>query len=303
MLDSSSLKNDINRKLLIHQQTININDKLSKKDCEKDRLMLPLSVPHCTSIHADIFSNMCKNIFDEEAVVSNPWVPERLLNNSGGMSGIYPIWNILEKRKELRCPVYEKGRELFDMINYSSSNKDLFLFLIEMAKGIQQIGNCGYVHRDIKPDNFVMLEDGRVQLLDFDGLVLDGTTPTVARGTLDYIAPEGWMAVEITKAADVYSLGAWMYYQYNPATFIEISKKFKNNYTSIAKNKYTSATTRCDEFITRIGTLKVYGLNDEYQEVARKLILRMVDVNPVERPKIEEVIENMENWKEYVYET
>jgi serine/threonine protein kinase len=88
---------------------------------------------------------------------------------------------------------------------------EIMQYGLQIAEGLAYAHGHGLVHGDVKPENVVFAEDGRLKIVDF-GLarVHDGRTVTVdgkISGTLIYMAPEclhGWPADCRT---DIFSLG------------------------------------------------------------------------------------------------
>jgi serine/threonine-protein kinase len=79
--------------------------------------------------------------------------------------------------------------------------------------GLGAIHQAGIVHRDVKPDNMLRMEDGRLALSDF-GLATDLPTAaavTVMVGTPHYMAPEVRAGEPATARSDVWSLGVVLY--------------------------------------------------------------------------------------------
>ena len=86
-----------------------------------------------------------------------------------------------------------------------------------MARAVHHAHDRGLLHRDIKPGNILMDPGGKLYLTDF-GLAsrMDGnpfSRSGAALGTVGYMAPEqlGGKRGEITRATDVYGLGAVLY--------------------------------------------------------------------------------------------
>lgn len=91
--------------------------------------------------------------------------------------------------------------------------------IAQAAQGLEHAHEKGMIHRDIKPGNILVTNDGRVKVSDL-GLVgyfnePEDSLPTAGKivGTADYLSPEQISTPDkVTPASDIYSLGCTLYY-------------------------------------------------------------------------------------------
>ncbi|WP_279538335.1 serine/threonine-protein kinase [Labedaea rhizosphaerae] len=84
-----------------------------------------------------------------------------------------------------------------------------------VAAGLEAAHKAGITHRDVKPGNVLVAEDGRVKLTDF-GIARNVSERTMTRtgimlGSPAYISPEVASGGEVTPAADLWGLGATLF--------------------------------------------------------------------------------------------
>ncbi|MDA2803998.1 serine/threonine protein kinase [Nocardiopsis suaedae] len=90
---------------------------------------------------------------------------------------------------------------------------DLERLAVHTATALVAIHAAGVVHRDFKPDNILLAEDGP-RVIDFGvaRLAEAGAASTAAVGTVGYMAPEQLQGSRIDDRADVFAWGATMVY-------------------------------------------------------------------------------------------
>jgi serine/threonine-protein kinase len=89
---------------------------------------------------------------------------------------------------------------------------DLLLIFRMVSEGLNGMHTQGYVHCDIKPNNIIIAENGAIRLIDLGQSCRFGTVKRRIQGTPDYIAPEQVKRKPMTRATDVFNLGATLYW-------------------------------------------------------------------------------------------
>jgi serine/threonine-protein kinase len=112
---------------------------------------------------------------------------------------------------------YVKGETLKQRISRIGAldAQEAIAYAIEVARGLSVAHARQMVHRDIKPQNVLIDEEGHAKLTDFGisrQLEQQGMTATGrVLGTTDYVAPEQAMGHGVDQRSDIYSLGVVLY--------------------------------------------------------------------------------------------
>ncbi len=108
-----------------------------------------------------------------------------------------------------------KGHTLRDVIRSKGALPPrLALALIDpVVQGLGAAHAAGLIHRDVKPENVLIADDGRIKIGDF-GLARAVTTSTSTGtliGTVGYLSPELVLGKQADTRSDIYSVGIMLY--------------------------------------------------------------------------------------------
>jgi eukaryotic-like serine/threonine-protein kinase len=89
-------------------------------------------------------------------------------------------------------------------------------FALHICGALQVVHAAGLIHRDLKPPNVMLREDGEIVLIDFGiakGAQLGGrsTAVGVLRGSPYYMSPEQAQGIPLDARSDLYSVGVMLY--------------------------------------------------------------------------------------------
>jgi tetratricopeptide (TPR) repeat protein/predicted Ser/Thr protein kinase len=111
---------------------------------------------------------------------------------------------------------YVEGENLHDKLkrNGSFAWKHTLELLDQLATALEHAHTYGVVHRDIKPQNMMLNENGLLKILDF-GIARIPTLPSLTQsgfiGSPYYASPEQAMGEEVDIRSDIYSAGIVLY--------------------------------------------------------------------------------------------
>ncbi len=93
--------------------------------------------------------------------------------------------------------------------------RDCVHFTIQILRALQLAHDRGIVHRDIKPQNVMLLSDGSIKVMDF-GIArfsreVENTDSEKTMGSVHYVSPEQAAGKMTDERSDIYSVGVMMY--------------------------------------------------------------------------------------------
>ncbi|MBI5359294.1 MAG: serine/threonine protein kinase [Planctomycetes bacterium] len=128
----------------------------------------------------------------------------------GTLKGVFP-YLIME---------YVEGQSIQQLLDsIGPFPEDFALSVItQIAKALDYMESQNIIHRDIKPDNVLVLEDGTVKLIDLGfakpiGCSIEDVTENTTCGTPQYMSPEQSQGMkDLDVRSDIYSLGATLFH-------------------------------------------------------------------------------------------
>ena len=113
---------------------------------------------------------------------------------------------------------YVDGMTLREYLNERGgklTSRETVHFISQILKALDHAHRNGVVHRDIKPQNIMLLDNGQLRMMDFgiarisraENQLLSGKT----MGSVHYISPEQAKGDETDCTSDIYSVGVMMY--------------------------------------------------------------------------------------------
>jgi len=136
---------------------------------------------------------------------------------------------------------------------------DKLFYFRAMCRAVQRAHRNGVAHRDLKPDNFLIMSDGTLRLSDFGTARCIGERETallqeyaLPPGHLAYAAPEIWASLHdvqpaIAFLADIYALGAILFELFSG---MQLNVLVFDRETTVALNQAMNAVDRSSRIRT-----------------------------------------------------
>ena len=154
----------------------------------------------------------------------NPELVRRFKNESKAISllnhpNIVKVYDVsVNDQLQYIVMEYVDGMTLREYLNERGgklTSRETVHFISQILKALEHAHANGVVHRDIKPQNIMLLDNGQLRMMDFgiarisraENQLLSGKT----MGSVHYISPEQAKGDETDCTSDIYSVGVMMY--------------------------------------------------------------------------------------------
>lgn len=179
------------------------------------------------------------------------------------------LWIVMEYMGggDLACAIKLAKKE-----NRTFPERVIWVYLIQILRGLVSLNQFKIIHRDIKPANIFLTSDQKtVKLGDMNvSKVVENELTRTQIGTPSYLSPEIWEGKAYDARCDVYSLGCCMYEMgalklpFEAKSMDELKQKIRNNIIS--------------------------PLPVPYSEELKKVIFKCLAKNPTMRPTAEKLL-------------
>ena len=172
----------------------------------------------CHRLNRMVAVKVLKDEFSEDAEFKNRFQDESLSVAMMSHPNIVSVYDV-SKSDDIEYIVMEliDGITLKEYLQKKGhlTWQETVYFALQIAKALEHAHNRGIIHRDIKPQNIMVLRDGTVKVADFGIAHQVSKQQTYnkgeAIGSVHYISPEQAKGSRIDNRADIYSLGVVMY--------------------------------------------------------------------------------------------
>ncbi len=137
--------------------------------------------------------------------------------------------------------------------------RDCVHFTIQILRALQLAHDRGIVHRDIKPQNVMLLSDGSIKVMDF-GIARfsrsdSGQSDEKTMGSVHYVSPEQASGSRTDERSDIYSVGVMMYEMltgrkpFDGETAVEVALMHMNDQPKLPTEYVSGLYTGLEEII------------------------------------------------------
>lgn len=145
---------------------------------------------------------------------------------------------------------FSEGKRLDEIIesNEPISHKFILLWALQILSAEQRIYDCGYLYRDIKPQNIIIDPFGNVHLFDY-GLCLKIEDAAKSQGEMVdgspiYMPPERIIGAPENASGEIYSLGMVLFHALSGKTYYSATDAYRLAQKHVTSIRFANVASR-----------------------------------------------------------
>ncbi len=186
--------------------------------------------------------------------------------------GLVGFWTDFVHGKNLAAIVREQGR---------LGSREATLIGLDVTKALSAVHQAGLLHRDIKAENVMREDGGRILLVDFGLSILPDRNSNLA-GTPQYMAPELFNGAPASVATDLYSVGILLFHLVS-GQYPGSSLPGKASPTPYDGEGLTATLIDLPQSAPQIASRSLLDYRPDLPETYVSVVNRAIDPNPLRR--------------------
>ena len=210
---SEEMRENLIKRIELQDTSVLLSDLVPVKTIAKGEFGLVTLTVHRSKQTLFVLKSMLRSVIEDNQIQPNLILEKTILMQIDHIMIIKLIKTFKDSTRIYYLLEYVKGKDLFDVRSELGqiSEEQAKFYAASLIVTLEYLHDRSIIHRDVKPENVLIDEEGYIKLIDFGAAnFVDGRTYT-AIGTPHYLAPEIILRTGYSASVDWWSLGVLLH--------------------------------------------------------------------------------------------
>ena len=210
---SEEMRENLIKRIELQDTTVLLSDLVPVKTIANGEFGLVTLTVHRSKRTLFVLKSMLRNVIEDNQIQPNLILEKTILMQIDHIMIIKLIKTFKDQLRIYYLLEYVKGKDLFDVRSELGqiSEEQARFYAASLIVTLEYLHDRNIIHRDVKPENVLIDEEGYIKLIDFGAAnFVEGRTYT-AIGTPHYLAPEIILRTGYSASVDWWSLGVLLH--------------------------------------------------------------------------------------------